>query len=135
MPAKHEAAASAPVAPLPPPPIADNGPRVVAALPPVDAPSSSRTTRRGLGVALGGLGLVGLGVGTAFAADAISKKNAADCTVDGCTTQGRIQMRTAGSSADVSTVAITSGLVLLAAGTVVWLTAPSSKLPTTALAF
>jgi hypothetical protein len=135
MPAKHGAAPPLPPPIAPRPPVADAAPRPIVAPPPVDAATSPGTTRRGLAVAIGGLGLVGLGVGTAFAADAISKKNASGCTADGCTKPGRTEMLAAGSSADVSTIAITSGLVLLAAGTIVWLTAPSAKAPTTAFAF
>jgi serine/threonine-protein kinase len=125
-PAANASPPIAPIAPLAPRPSLVATPPVARPSPPADG-SSPGSTRRGLAVAVGGLGLVGVGIGTGFGVDAISKKSAAACTDAGCTIAGRTEMRAAGSSADVATVAITSGLVVLAAGTILWLTAPSSK--------
>ncbi|HEX8792446.1 MAG TPA: hypothetical protein VF765_15965 [Polyangiaceae bacterium] len=82
---------------------------------------------RTVGLVAAGVGVVGLGVGTYFGIDAISKNstsNQTGCTNNVCT-QGAYDTREdAKSSATVSTIAFVAGGVLAAAGITLWLVAP-----------
>lgn len=82
---------------------------------------------------LGGLGVVGLGFGTAFGLMASSTWSEAQsgCKVD-CGPGSRAQddRDTANTQGNISTVAFIGGGVLIAAAAVVWLVAPSSSSPT-----
>jgi hypothetical protein len=74
--------------------------------------------------AVGGVAAIGVGVG--FAASAASTKGDADaqCSAAGCTATGRSLLADAGRSADVATIALTAGAVLLVTGVVLWLASP-----------
>lgn len=104
--------------------------------PPSDKPvgSAQRTT----GLVFGGVGVVGLGLGAFFGAQAASKWSDAKgkCTdyPYGCGAEGADLRSSAHSQATVSTVAFVAGGALLATGVVLYLTAPSRK-QTVALGF
>lgn len=104
-------------------------PRAAGAPPPqADIQSSSGRTQRVLAIVSGGLGVVGLGVGSFFGLRAISKKNdyksqldaAGQCPDAACSSTSH----DASVAGNVSTVAFVAGGVLLGAGVVLWLTAP-----------
>ncbi|HEY3665027.1 MAG TPA: hypothetical protein VGL19_03460 [Polyangiaceae bacterium] len=91
---------------------------------------SPRTSRRIAAIAVGGVGLVGLGVGGFFGLSAQSsysdsKSACNDSNV--CTAHGKELRDSAHSKALVSTVASGVGLVALATAAVVWFTAPNSS--------
>ncbi len=89
--------------------------------------------RRTLGLVLGGAGIVGLGVGTAFALSAKAKKNDSlvNCPAGPnlCNQTGVDQRNEALSAGNVATVAAGAGVVLLAAGAILFFTAPSGEKP------
>ncbi|HEY8074962.1 MAG TPA: hypothetical protein VIF62_12650 [Labilithrix sp.] len=123
------APASAAAQPTPTPSVA---PAPVQPAPPGEDASSARGgTQRALGIALGVTGLVGVGVGSVFGLVASSHRDDAtrNCNADlsVCTTQGAADMRSARSSATVSTIAFVAGGALAAGGIVLWLTAPSER--------
>lgn len=82
-----------------------------------------------LAIVTGGAGLVGLGLGTAFAISASSTQHDADalCTSAGCTAEGKTLLTDAGRSADIASVGFIAGAALLAAGTVLWVASPSLR--------
>jgi hypothetical protein len=88
--------------------------------PPADTTSSS--TWRTVGWVVGGVGIVGLGVGTVFGFMAMSDKSSADCNAAGVCLTG--QLNSANSAATVSTVGLIAGGVLLAGGAALVLFAP-----------
>lgn len=82
---------------------------------------------RTVGLVAAGVGVVGLGVGTYFGIDAISKNNTSNqtgCSGNTCTQGAYTTRQDAISSATVSTVAFVAGGVLAAAGITLWLVAP-----------
>jgi hypothetical protein len=97
-----------------------------------DRATSSGTWRRPLGYAVGGLGLVGIGVGVGFAVDRSSKmsdRNAicpsgVHCTADQVSRIRGLEKQ-ARTSGQVATVGFVSGGIALAAGVLLVLTAPS----------
>jgi hypothetical protein len=97
--------------------------------PPSDRPSGS--AQRVTGLVFGGVGVVGLGLGTFFGLQASSKWSdaKAKCTdyPYGCGAEGADLRSSAHSGATVSTVAFVAGGALLATGVVLYLTAPSKK--------
>lgn len=85
--------------------------------------------QRMLGLVAGGVGLVGLAVGGAFGLVAISKDDEADSECKPpdrtlCTQKGVDAGRASEDAGNVSTVAFIAGGALLAAGAVLYLTAP-----------
>lgn len=84
---------------------------------------------RTLGFVLGGVGVVGVGVGSYFGVTAISKKNSgnAHCTGKLCDSQGLSLESDAHTDGAVSTVAFAVGAVALAAGAYFVITAPASQ--------
>lgn len=105
-----------------------------------DVPSGERATTLGgqrvAALVVGGLGVVGLGVGAAFGALAISKhgqaKNA--CPNTACPTQAGVNLwNTARLDGNVSTAALVAGGVLLAGGVVVFATGEPPAKPRSAL--
>jgi hypothetical protein len=96
------------------------------------APLSSPTeTRRGIGtqkvlaVVAGGVGLIGLGIGTAFGVVSISKHRDAQaaCPTSQCATSSDVNLWSeARSAGNISTAALVAGGVLLAGGAVLWFT-------------
>ena len=97
-----------------------------------ETPASTNvgSTQRLLGLVLGGAGVAGLAVGGIFGLVSKSTYDHAlqtDCrgNTNGCSTQGAQEGQTAHSQAMVSTVGFIAGGVLLAAGAVLYFTAPS----------
>ena len=88
------------------------------------------TLARTLALVSGGLGVVGLGVGTALGLDASSKKSGYQgeqvggrCVTEACVTTSQQAV----SAANASTIAFVAGGVLVAAGAVLWVTAPRDE--------
>ncbi len=114
-------------------------PVAVAAEPPGGGPhtvaSAPGTGQRISGVAVGALGIVGLGLGTVFGGLAASKWSNAKTACDGqpvsCTTSpmstGFQDEASAKTMATLSTVSFIAGGVLAATGVVVFLTAPKGS--------
>lgn len=101
-----------------------------AASPAADKPSDG-STQRVLGIVAGGVGLVGVGVGTIFGLQASSswKDAKKECTdfPYGCSSKGSSLKDDASSQATLSTVGFIVGGVGLAAGAVLFFTAGSGK--------
>ncbi len=95
---------------------------------PPETPSPGPGAQKILAVVAGGIGVVGLGVGSAFGLIAMSKKNdAQNACPDLCKDPSGVSAWSdAKSAGNVSTVAFIVGGVAVAAGAVLWLTAPSS---------
>jgi hypothetical protein len=86
-------------------------------------------TQRIVAYTLGGAGVIGLGIGTAFGLSAISQNSEskdAGCEENVCTPAAAEIRKDAQAAGNASTVAFIAGGALLAAGVVVYLTAPSS---------
>jgi hypothetical protein len=86
-------------------------------------------TQRIVAYTLGGAGIVGIGVGSAFGLSAMSKNdesNREGCDGNACTPAAAEIRKDAQSAGTASTVAFAVGGALLAAGVVVFFTAPSS---------
>jgi hypothetical protein len=102
------------------------GPAVIAPPP----PPSWWSTRKTLAVAGAGLGVVGVGLGVVFGAYAKSSQSRekSDCSVTICGSypQGLEDYDVAQKDATGATVAYVAGGALLAAGVVLWFTAPST---------
>ncbi|HEY8041365.1 MAG TPA: tetratricopeptide repeat protein [Polyangiaceae bacterium] len=103
-------------------------------LPPAQPDDSGRTTRRYVGLGIGALGIVGIGVGSVFGVIAkikLDQSNNGPCDpTDHCTTDGLSQRKDDERTATISNIAFVAGGVLLAAGIVLYVTAPKPQ-PTT----
>ncbi len=100
--------------------------------PPPQQETSSWSTQKTLAVVAGGAGVVGLAVGSVFGMVAKSKNDQAlqpsNCRTSSlCTQNGLNLTNDAKSAAGVSTVGFIAGGVLVAAGVVLWVTAPSAS--------
>jgi hypothetical protein len=98
-----------------------------ATAPSPSAPSSSRKT---LAYVAGGVGIVGLGVGTVFGLRTFSKKSDRDAACPGgiCTSQAGIDLDSqARTAARTSTIGFGVGLVGLGVGTYLLLSAPKTR--------
>jgi hypothetical protein len=86
-------------------------------------------TQKILALVAGGIGVVGVGLGAAFGAIAISKKSDAQgaCPATCASQDGASKWADAGSAGNVSTVGFVVGGVALAGAAVLWFTAPSSS--------
>lgn len=93
------------------------------------AGSQGLGTQKVLAVVAGGIGVVGLVVGTAFGVTAISKKNdAQNACPDRCTTQDGVdKWNSAGSAGNISTAGFIVAAVGASGAAVLWLTAPTSS--------
>ncbi|MGH7329643.1 MAG: PEGA domain-containing protein, partial [Polyangiaceae bacterium] len=108
-------------------------------LPPPAAPPPEESSRgdaqRYVGVGVGAVGVVGIGLGAVFGILASSKKSdaAKDCNADlsACNDTGVQSMDSARSRATISTVGFIAGGALLAAGVVLFVTAPKGAEPKT----
>ena len=108
----------------PPPPI------------PPTPPASSRptwwTTQRILALVSGGVGLVGVGLGTSWGLYAISSQNQEkkNCSAASCNNgpQANVDYSSAKNNATASDVSFAAGAAFLAAGAVLWFTAPSVQI-------
>jgi hypothetical protein len=117
-------------APKPKPARVDPPRPIARPIPPAPAPPSARDRRQIAGIVTGVVGVIGLGVGTAFGVDAASKagKSNADGHCDAanfCDTTGLGLRHDAIGSATISTVSFVVGGALLAGGVVLVLTAPA----------
>jgi hypothetical protein len=115
---------AAPVAPPPP----ERKPALET--PPPAPPGPGLGTQRTIAIALGGAGVVALGIGAYFGLHASSLQSDAKphCFGDGtCDADGVSLTDRAGSSADVSTILFVAGGALLAGGAALWFTAAPSK--------
>jgi hypothetical protein len=120
---KSATPAPAPVAPPPP------APAPVTPPPPTRDSGADGSSQKALGVVFGGVGLVGIGVGTFFGLRAISKNSDAKSFCDGaaCRDQRGVTLTDdAQSAATVSNVAFGVGLASLTAGIVLYATLPSA---------
>jgi hypothetical protein len=92
------------------------------------APGAGLGTQRVLALIAGGLGVVGLGIGTVFGVMALSaRSDANNVCPDQCASQdGANKWSDATSKGNVSTVALVAGGVGVAAAAVLWFTAPSA---------
>jgi hypothetical protein len=110
----------------------DSSPKTPTATPVAAGPdkpvgSAQRTT----GLLLGGVGVVGLGLGTFFGLQASSKWSDAKSKCSdypyGCSLEATDLRANASSTANVSTIAFVVGGALLTTGVVLYLTAPTPK--------
>jgi hypothetical protein len=94
-----------------------------------DKKEASAATQKTVGLALGGLGVVGVGVGAVFGlmtfTSGCSSLSSGDCAL--------AEREDASDKSVVSTVAFATGGVLVVAGLALWLTAPSARASATAL--
>jgi hypothetical protein len=91
------------------------------ALAPAPAPLLSVAPWRTLGLATAGVGVVALGVGTAFGVVAVNQRNSAGCPGNVCPDDGSAStLRGAKGSADVATALFIAGGALVAGGLAVW---------------
>ena len=90
-------------------------------------------TRRWIGLGVGGLGIVGVGIGSALGFVAMSKrdqsnggfaKGLCDESSNHCQAQGQSLRKDAESAATGSTIGFVAGGVALAAGVVLYVTSP-----------
>ncbi len=93
--------------------------------PRAEEPRSPSRTWSTLGWALGGAGIVGLGVGSVAGVLALSHKNRANCDANGFCDAGPLS--SAKTAAAVADVGLISGGVLLAGGAALLLFTPSAK--------
>jgi hypothetical protein len=86
-------------------------------------------TQRILAAAVGGAGVIAVGVGSAFGAMALSKnsESKSGCQGDFCSSASAAVRRTARTDGDVSTAFFVAGAVLVGAGVTLYFTAPSDK--------
>lgn len=118
--------------PPPPPPVGVAPPPGGVVTPPPgspEQPASTGGTQRVIGVVVGAVGVVGLGVGGAFAAIAKNRYNDSlpNCHPDDpnvCNSTGVTQRNNARDAGNVATVAASVGAAALVGGLVIWLTAP-----------
>lgn len=102
-----------------------------------DSLESGSGTGRVLPIALGAAGVVGLGIGAFYGFKAIGKNSDAEKTCSGatCTDQAGVDFtEQAKDAALISNIAFGAGAVLLAAGAVLYVTAPSEQGNAVALA-
>ena len=113
-----------------PPPAPAPAAVVVIAPPPGGEARSSGSAQRVTGLALGGLGLVGAGLGTWFglrAKDLHDEAESLHCDPVSCTATGAAMTSDARDNATVSTVAFAVGAAALVAGAILYFTAPSAS--------
>jgi hypothetical protein len=113
---------------------ADDG----SATPGPDTTASNGSAQRTIGIVVGGLGVIGIGIGTVFGLSAMSKENDAtqhDCNAANQCNKDGVQLgKDAQSAATASTIAFAVGGVALAGGVLLYFTAPKgSSAPTVGL--
>lgn len=130
-------AAPAPVAEVPPPAgTAPGGAPATGAARATDSVPASGAWKRPTGWAVGGAGIVAVGVGAFFGASAISKSNDAksQCSPSLCTSSAAVRENDdAKTAATISDVAIGAGLGALALGAYFLMSAPSAPAASSAL--
>ena len=128
-----EGGATPQAVPTPLPTTSAPAPTGLPELPPTGAPPEDRNaTRRWIGLGVGGLGVVGIAVGSVFgvlAKQKFDQSNSVQCdaATDKCHTPGFPMRKDAESAATASDVSFVIGGVLLATGAVLYLTAPKPK--------
>ena len=100
--------------------------------------SDARPWQRPLGLVVGGVGVIGLGIGTYFGLRAISKDGSADDRCPGNSgscgdARGAQLSKEANDAAKLSNGFLIGGALLAAAGVVLYFTAPASGAPALAL--
>lgn len=110
-----------------PPPVDSNRPATTAQA--ASHPLMNRKTQRIVSYVVGGVGVVGVGIGSVFGGLAMSKLNASnaagDCAPDNhCSAAGATLRYAAEDRATVSTIGFIAGGALLAGGVVLFFTAP-----------
>jgi len=105
-------------------------PLAAGASPSVEA-EARRSKLRSASYIAGGLGVVGVGVGTFFGLSALSKNSAsnADCAGADCNDTGYAKRNSARNAGTVSTIAFIAGGVALGAGVVLFLSSTPNKEP------
>lgn len=101
---------------------------------PAPVPEGSPSPRRAIGIALGGVGLVGLGVGVAFGVKALSNLSASKAeghcdAASVCDDVGFQLRRDAQDAGAISTVTLALGATATVVGAVLWITAPAGAKP------
>jgi hypothetical protein len=112
-PAAAKASAAPPPAPSTPPPAQSDG-----------------STQRTLGLVIGGVGIVGVAVGSVFGILAMGSESSSKnlCPTDACASAAAVQDdANARTQATVSTVAMIAGGAVLVTGAVIFFTAPKGK--------
>jgi hypothetical protein len=104
-------------------------------VPPTPPPEDKNATRRWAGVVVGGLGVVGVAVGSVMgivAKQKFDQSNAVQCnaSTDQCYAPGFPMRKDAEGAATASDISFAIGGVLLATGVVLYLTAPKPTSPT-----
>lgn len=96
---------------------------------PVSPSSGGLGTQKKIALVTGGLGIVGVGLGTVFGLIAMGKKSDAqnECPNQCTTPDGVSKWNDAATAGNVSTVAFIVGGVALAGAAVLWFTAPRGK--------
>jgi hypothetical protein len=124
------AAAPVPVATAPAAPVAIPPATRVGETPAPEPPAGERLGPQKIAaVVIGGLGVVGLGLGTYFGLSSKSKHDdaGAHCAGNACDAEGVSLRSDAITAGNASTVAFALGAAALAGGAVVWLTAPPAS--------
>jgi len=103
------------------------------------AAPSTWNDRKTIAVVTGGVGVVGVGLGIAWAAFASSAQSQehSNCSPSSCTNRGQAvaDYDTAQKNATGATIGIIAGAALVAAGVVLWITAPPSAPASSAIAW
>ncbi len=113
----------------------DTAPNASASARPTEQPrqeSNGALSRRWPALAAGGVGLVGIGIGTVFGLQSKSKRDQAESHCDGreCTDQRGVDLRQEALTAgNLSTLGFVVGGIGLTAATVLWFTLDSSDQP------
>jgi serine/threonine-protein kinase len=87
----------------------------------------SASARRTAALALGGAGVIALGVTAIFGLSAISTYHGADCAAGACTRAGVDALSRSHAEGDVATVAATVAGGALLGATILWFAAPSTR--------
>jgi hypothetical protein len=109
-----------PGAPLPPPPPVEEPAKPVVEPPAPEAPPRPSPLRP-IALAVGGVGVVALGVGTFLGVQVIEAKSQGDCSSNGNSCNGALR------EGNVSNVAFASGGVLLVTAAAFWFLAPTTQ--------
>lgn len=112
-----------------PPEPPSGGPAVDPVGKPPEQGSDTNGWQKPTSYVVGGLGIIGLGVGSVFGLTASSQWSDAEsaCPQNRCSADGYGKWEDARSSATISTIAFTAGIVLVASAAVLFFTAPSGS--------
>jgi len=100
--------------------------------PPSDGPPTARSTQKIVGGVAVGAGVVVTAIGAYFGGKALSTYRGAECdAANKCTQNGLNDQDRGISHGTTATIAVTGGVVAIAAGVVLWLTAPSPQTAST----